>query len=464
MHTLLRSVLAGLSLLCTIGVAGAATEIQFWHAMSGERGKELDSLVARFNAAQKDVKVVATYKGQYPEVLDAAIAAYRAGQAPHVVQVYELGTAQAMAAKGAIRPAWQLLEEAGVRLEGRQLVPAVASYFSDSHGKLLAMPFNVSTPVMYVNRDAFRKAKLNPDQPPKTWYEMVNTLGALKDAGYECAFSTTFPSWVLIENMSAWHNQEFATNGNGMGGLDTKLSFNTRLMVRWISVLTSWHKAEYFTYSGRGADAEARFAKGECAIVTASSSRQGDLHRTVKFDWAVAQLPHYDDFDGAPQNTLIGGAGLWAVAGKKHDENKATGRFLGYLAQPEVQAEWHQTTGYVPVTTAAYELTKKAGFYAKHPGEEIAVRQLLVRNPTKDSRGIRIGHFPEIRGIIEEELELALKGQKTPKDALDRAVERGNELLRKFEVAHRGSAAPAKAEAADKPARKAAPAKKAEKK
>ena len=451
-----RMLAAALVLACTAGAARAAAEIQFWHAMSGERGKQLDSLVARFNAAQKDVRVVATYKGQYPEVLEAAIAAYRGGQAPHVVQVYELGTAQAMAARQAIRPAWQLLEEAGVRLEGRQLVPAVASYFSDAHGKLLALPFNVSTPVMYLNRDAFRKAKLDPDQPPKTWYEMVITLGALKDAGVECALSTSFPSWVLVENMSAWHNQEFASHGNGMGGLDARLSFNTRLMVRWISVLTSWHKSEYFTYAGRGDEAMARFAKGECAIVTASSSRQGDLHRGVKFDWSVAQLPHYDDLDGAPQNTLIGGAGLWAVAGKKPEENRATGRFFGYLVQPDVQAEWHQATGYVPVTTAAYEQSKKAGFYTRHPGEEVAVRQLLVRSPTKDSRGIRIGPFPEVRAVIEDELEAAFKGERTPKEALDRAVDRGNELLRKFEAAHRGgSHAPAPAAPRKAPAKKA---------
>ncbi len=454
--------IAVLTLLCTIGAARAATEIQFWHAMTGERGKEIDSLVQRFNASQKDIAVVATYKGGYDEVLAAALAAHKAGQPPHLVQVYELGTATIMAAKGVTRPVSQVLEEGGVRLDAKAFVPPVASYFSDASGRLLAMPFNISTPVMYVNRDAFRKAKLDPDKPPKTWYEMVATLGALKDAEQACAFTTTYPSWVLIENMSAWHDQEFATHGNGIGGLEAKLIFNTRLMVRWISVLTSWHKAEYFTYSGRGTEAEDRFAKGECAILTASSSRQGDLRRGAKFDWGVAQLPHYDDFAGAPHHTLIGGAGLWAMAGKKPDEYRAVAKFLGYVAQPDVQAEWHQTTGYVPVTMAAYESTRKSGFYGKHPGEEVAVKQLLLHGPSKDSRGIRIGHFPEIRAIIEEELEQAWAGKKTPKDSLDRAVERGNELLRKFELAHRGGQPAAKPAAKPAPARK--PAAKADKK
>jgi sn-glycerol 3-phosphate transport system substrate-binding protein len=187
-------------------------------------------------------------------------------------------------------------------------------------------------------------------------------------------------------------------------------------------------------------------------MITASSSRQGDMRRSAKFDWAVAQLPHYDDFADAPQNTLIGGAGLWAMAGKKPDEYRGVAKLLAYLAQADVQAEWHQITGYVPLTRAAYELTKKSAFYSDHPGHEVAIRQLLTRNPTNDSKGIRIGHFLEIRAIIEEELEQVWAEKKTPKDALDKAVERGNELLRKFELANRG-AQPA---AAAKPARKAA--------
>jgi len=433
---LIRTLLA---LLCSGSIANAATEIHFWHAMSGASGKELDSLVARFNASQKDIAVVATNKGNYEETLAAALAAYVTGKSPHLVQVFEVGTATIMAARGATRPVAQVLAEAGVRLDAKSFVPAVASYFSDASGRLLAMPFNTSTPVLYYNRDTFRKAKLDPAKPPRTWYEMVETLGAIKDSGQECALTTTYPSWVLIENMSAWHNQEFATQGNGIGGLDARLAFNTKLMMRWLSVLTSWHKAGYYTYSGRGSDGEARFARGDCALLAASSSFQGDLARGAKFDWAVAPLPHYDDFAEAPQNTLIGGAGLWAMSGKSQAEYRAVGRFLGYLAEPEVQAEWSLATGYVPITVAAYEAMKRTGFYDRHPGHEIAVQQLLARNPTRESKGIRIGHFLEIRGIIEEQLEAVWAEKRTPMDALNTAVERGNELLKGFEQANRGA-------------------------
>ena len=412
-------------LLCGAALAHAAEEVRLWHAMGGARGAELDKLVAQFNASQQEYKVVSAYKGPYDETLAAALAARKGAGAPHIVQVYEVGTAEVMA-NGVTRPLWQVMADAGISVDTKY-VPAVAGYFSDANGKLLALPFNTSTPVMYFNRDAFRQAKLDPANPPKTWYEMPAVLGALREAGHHCSMTTTWPSWVLLENMSAWHNQEFATHSNGMAGPQARLSFNSRLMVRWISMLSSWNKSGYFTYSGRGNEGEAKFAAGECAMLTSSSSSYADLKKNAKFDFGVAQLPYYDDFSGAPQNTLIGGAGLWVMAG--HPSTKGAARFLAFLSKPEVQAEWHQATGYVPLTTAAYELTRKQGFYASHPGHEIAVRQLLLKNPTKDSKGIRLAGFPKIRGIIDEELEAVWGNRKSPMEALNTAVTRGNQVL-----------------------------------
>ncbi|MEI6724563.1 MAG: extracellular solute-binding protein, partial [Betaproteobacteria bacterium] len=252
-------------------------------------------------------------------------------------------------------------------------------------------------------------------------------------------------------------NQEFATKGNGMGGLDTKLVFNTHLMMRHVSTLASWVKAEYFTYTGRRDEAEVRFTRGACSILTASSATYAELREAAKFDFGVAPLPYYDDIKGAPQNTLIGGGGLWVMSGHKKPEYAGVAKFLAYLSQPEVQAEWHQKTGYVPTTIAAYELTKKQGFYEKNPGHEIAIRQLLLKNPSSETKGIRLGSFPQIRAIIEEELEQVWNLSKTPKQALDEAAERGNQLLRKFEAANKAgvrasSHAPAAAKKAAKPA------------
>ncbi len=410
--------------------------------MGGALGTAMESLAQRFNESQKEFRVVAEHKGSAEDTMIAALAAARSPGGPHLVQATDIGTAQMMAAKSAVRPVWQVFAEGGEPLDARAFLPAVASYFSDNAGKLVALPFNVSTPILFYNKDAFRKAKLDPESPPKTWYEMPKAMGALAEAGYDCVYTTVWPSWVLIENMSTWHNQDFATRDNGLAGLDAKLIFNTHLMVRHVSMLSSWARAGYFTYSGRRIEGERRFAQGECAMVTAASSSYAQLRGEAKFDFGAAQLPYYDDIKGAPHHSMVSGGGLWAMAGKTTAETRGTARFLAWLTRPEVQAEWHQRTGYVPVTRAAYERTAQSGFYKTHPGHEIAIRQLLLNQPTRESRGIRLGEFAAIRAILEEELEPVWEGKVAPKLALDRAAERGDALLRKFEAANRSGAEP----------------------
>ena len=430
-----------LALFC--GAAAAQQEILFWHAMGGALGAEIDALVQRFNGSQRDFRVVAEHKGSYEDVMISALFAQREGSGPHLVQVYEAGTAHMIAAKSAVRPLAQLLAEQREHIDTKSFVPAVAGYFSDAGGRLLALPFNISTPILFYNKDAFRKAGLDPQKAPQTWYEMPKAMGELVKAGYECVYTTVWPSWVQIENMSTWHNQDFATRENGLAGLDAKLIFNTHLMVRHVSMLSSWARAGYFTYSGRRIEGERRFAKGECAMVTAGSSSYAGLRREAKFEFGVAQLPYYDDIRGAPHHSLIGGAGLWVLAGKKTAEYRGVAKFLAWLALPAVQAEWHQRTGYVPVTRAAYELTARQGFYKDNPGHEIAIRQLLLNQPTRESRGIRLGDFENVRLIIEEELERVWDGTVAPKPALDRAAERGDLLLRNFEREQRAGTEPA---------------------
>ena len=453
----MRCSLVSIILAAFCGAAQAQQEIQFWHALGGALGGELNALVQRFNDSQKDFRVVAEHKGGYEDVMIGALAAQRAGGGPHLVQVYEVGTAHMMAARSSVRPVAQLLAENGERIEAKSFVPAVAGYFSDAAGQLLALPFNISTPILFYNKDAFRKAKLDPEKPPKTWYEMPKAMGPLLEAGFDCAYTTVWPSWVHIENMSTWHNQDFATRENGLAGLDAKLIFNTHLMVRHVSFLSSWARAGYFTYSGRRIEGEQRFGKGECAMVSAASSSYADLRRDAKFDFGVAQLPYYDDIRGAPHHTMIGGAGLWVLAGKKSAEYRGVAKFLAWLARPEVQAEWHQRTGYVPVTRAAYELTAQKGFYKENPGHEIAIRQLLLNNPTRESRGIRLGRMQEIRLILEQELESVWDGTVAPKLALDRAAERGDVLLRQFERDQRAGGEPAAPQRVPRGGQKAAP-------
>ena len=416
--------------MLTSGVAWAAParqDIRLWHGLSGFPQVHLEVLAARFNASQRNYRVVPVYKGADDLPLASALAARPKGLGPHIVLINDASTADALERK-AVRPLWEVLEESGQMLDAK-VVPAVAGYFSDPSGRLLALPFNTSTPVLYYNRDAFRQARLDPARAPKSWYDMPATMEALASAGSTCPFTTAFPAWILLENMIAWHNQAFATHENGMDGGEAELAFNGRLMVRWIAMMASWQKAGYFSYSGRGREAEERFVTGECAVLTSSSASYAELRGKAGFDLGVAHLPYYDDFAEAPQNTLIGGGGLFIMAGRSKAENRGAARFIAWLTRPEVQAEWHQKTGSVPLTTAAYELTRRKGFYDQQPAHDIAVGQLVQRTPARYSRGIRIAQLRAIRGIVDEELEAVWLDRKTPLDALNAAVARGNAFL-----------------------------------
>ena len=150
----------------------------------------------------------------------------------------------------------------------------------------------------------------------------------------------------------------------------------------------------------------------------------------------IAPLPYYPDVPGAPQNTVIGGASLWVMAGKKPAEYKGVAAFFQYLSKAEVASESHKRTGYLPVTKAAYELTEQSGFYKQNPGTDVAVQQ-MIRKTTDKSRGVRLGNFAQIRTIIDEEMEQVWAGRKQPKEGLDAAVKRGNELLERFEKANK---------------------------
>jgi sn-glycerol 3-phosphate transport system substrate-binding protein len=305
------------------------------------------------------------------------------------------------------------------------------------NGQMLSFPFNSSTVVFYVNKDAFKKAGLDPSKAPKTWKEFGEAANKLKASGHECPYTTGWPAWMHIENFSAWHNIPIGTKDNGMSGFDTEFQINSPLHVRHITNLGDMAKRGILVYAGRTNQAEAKFYSGECAMLTSSTGAQANIRKNAKFEWSVNFIPYYDDVPGAPQNSIIGGASLWVMAGKPANEYKGVAKFFSYLSQPEVQADWHQSTGYVPITMAAYELTRKSGFYEKNPGADVAVKQLTNKPPTANSKGLRFGNYVQGREVIEEEIEAVLAGKKDAKSALDEAVKRGNEILRKFQAANK---------------------------
>lgn len=421
---------AGLSL-----PAHAQTEIQWWHSMTGGLNDWVVDLSNGFNASQKDFKIVPTYKGSYDDSMTAAIAAFRAGNAPHVLQVFEVGTATMMASKGAIIPVGKVLSDGGFKFDPKAYIPAVVGYYTAPNGQMLSFPFNSSTTVLNYNKDLFKKAGLDPNKPPTTWPELVSAAAKLKASGVSCPFTTSWQTWTQLESFSTWHNTLFATQNNGFGGLSARLAFNTPLHVRHIENLANMAKQGLFVYRGRGNLGDAPFYSGECAMATASSSTYASIKKNAKFDFGIAPLPYYPDVPGAPQNTVIGGASLWVLSGKPAADYKGVAQFFNYLQNPEIQAKSHQRTGYLPITLAAFKVTEDSGFYKQNPGTDTAVNQ-MIRKTTDKSRGIRLGNFVQIRAIMEEELEQVWAGKKSAKEALDTAVKRGNEQLERFEKAN----------------------------
>jgi sn-glycerol 3-phosphate transport system substrate-binding protein len=416
--------------------AHAVTEIAWWHAMSGELGRQLEKLAADFNATQSEYRIVPNYKGNYTETVTAAIFAFRSRGQPAIVQVNEIGTATMMAAKGATYPVFELMRDEAEAFSSTAYLPAITGYYIDIAGNMLSFPFNASTPILYYNKDLFRAAGLDPEVAPKTWPEVGAAAKRLRAAGAACGFTTAWPSWIHIENFSAFHNLPIATRANGLGGLDAVLTFNNPVTVRNIAQLADWQTTKVFDYSGRATSAEPRFQNGECGIFIGSSATRADIRANSKFEIGYGMLPYWPDVEGAPQNTIIGGATLWVLRDRPRDEYKGVAKFFAFLSRPEVQASWHQNTGYLPITRAAFDLTRAQGFYDRNPGTAISIEQITLKMPTENSKGLRLGSFVLIRDVIDDELEQAFSGKKSAQAALDSAVERGNRLLRQFERAN----------------------------
>ena len=415
----------------------AATEVQFWHAFTGRLGELVAEQVDTFNSSQSDYKIVASHKGNYSETLNAGIAAFRAKEQPHVLMVFEVGTATMMGAKGAVKPIFEVMKDAGADFDPEAYIGSVKGYYTSTDGDMLSLPFNSSTPVLWVNNDALKAAGVDPEVDLSTWEQVGEVLDKVKAAGSDCPMTTAWQSWIHLENLSAYHDTPFASKDNGFAGLDTELAFNGPVQVKHIQTIGDWAKDGKFMYAGRRNEGGANFRAGECALFTESSAGYAGISSEAKFEFSVRPLPYWSGVEGAPQNTIIGGASLWVMEGHESDEYEGVSAFLNFLSSTDIQAKWHQDTGYLPITLAAGIKTRADGFYDDQPGTDIAVTQMTAKAPTANSKGLRLGSFDQIRGIIDEELEAVWSGDKDAQTALDSAVERGNKLLRRFEQANK---------------------------
>ena len=422
-------ILSGVLAATTALPAFAQTEIQWWHAMTGANNEVVDTLAKEFNDSQADYKIVPVFKGTYPETLNAGIAAFRAKQTPGIIQVFDVGTGVMMGAEGAVKPVAEVLEAAGEKFDKTKYLPGIVAYYSKPDGTMLSFPYNSSSPILYYNKDIFEKAGIDTANPPKTWQEVFETARKIKTSGAaDCGYTSTWLTWIHLENFAAWNDVPYGTEENGLAGTDVKLELNAPIFVDHFKDLAALAKDGVFRYGGRTSEAKQLFLSGECAILTESSGGLGDVVKSG-INYGIGQLPYDANAEGAPQNTIPGGASLWVFGGKSDEEYKGIGAFFKFLSQTDVQQRLHEKSGYLPVTEAAYEATKKSGFYEKNPGRETPITQMMGKEPTANSKGVRLPNLPQIRDIENEQFELLLAGKQDAQTTMDNIVELGNEAI-----------------------------------
>ncbi|MCR9196398.1 MAG: extracellular solute-binding protein [Hyphomonas sp.] len=415
--------------------------------MTGYLGEQVEIVCDRFNEAQEDYEVVCTGRGGYAEAMQSAIAAYRAGEQPAIVQVTANDTLTLMLSD-AFYPAHQLLADHGYDVEAMGFFDAVVENFASSQGDLYGMPFNISTPVMYYNTAMFRDAGI--ETPPETWQQFEDAMRALQASGVECPYAESPHAWVHLTQLHAMHNAPVATNNNGFDGLDTRYALET-LQSKHLSLLKRMYDEGlmhiYGPLMGQSAGISAReaFASGRCAVNTSSIAGHATVTSLADDDleWAVAFMPVHDDYER--HNSYVGGGALWAFNGHSEDVYAGAAAFLDFLASTESQRHWATVTGYMPLTSGAYEALVDENFYAQpnYAGREVAIESINFGDgPTPLSRGIRVGNMSQMQAIWKEEMDRILVDEQDVEAGVLSMIRRGNLLLEQFEQLHSGAELP----------------------
>lgn len=431
---------ATLGSLAAPAVAQQRIPIEMWIGLTGPAQEELIKYGQEFNASQTQYQVNVTFRGQYPEQRAAAFAAFRAGNPPHIMQMFDAGTGDMFALPRATVPITEVMQRAGVTFDPNRFIGPARGYYSRPDGTLNSLPFNVSTAVMFYNKNIFRAAGLNPDQPPRTWPELIAASRQIRERNAApCGFTTTWLAWIMLEQFSAIHDLPLSTADNGRGGLNAVLNFNDAGRVRMVQTLIDARQNNVFQYGGRSNDAAALFNAGTCGILLQSSGGLGAIVQALqgKAEFGTAPLPFFSDIIAEPKNGIVGGASLWVFNAPNRSEAEMRGvaQFLNFLTRDEIFVRFAKVTGFLPATNGSFQAMQQEGFFAQNPGRDVPILQLTRGTPTSNSAGYRFGRWTEIRDFYHEEVERALQGQQTAQAALDNAVRRGNEALRQFERA-----------------------------
>jgi len=424
---LIAGVFGASSLMTT--AAWSATDIQWWHAMSGRLGEVVNEIATNYNASQDEYNLIPTYKGGYEDTMTAGIAAFRAKQQPNIIQIFDAGAATIINAKGATIPVAELMTKHGSGFNIEDYISGVRYFFADSDGQMVGLPFNSSTPLLYYNKEIFAEAGL--ESPPTTWEEFEEMAPKLKEAGY-IALAQSHSPWIMSENFHSRHNIQLATGNNGYDSTDVKVLYNNDHMKMHWSKIKDWLDAGYYGFYGRAwGDNQDAFVQKKVAMWMGSSGSFGGLAKSTDFEFGASFLPYWKSIVDEPNGTFIGGAALFAMAGKTDEEYKGVADFFAYLTKPESQVFWHKETGYVPITTAAYDMAKAEGYYESTPDAEIGILQ-LSQPGGEWTKGYRLGYYVQIREVMYKNFDNIFSGDATVDEAFAAMEEESNDLLQRF--------------------------------
>ncbi|MDB9729211.1 extracellular solute-binding protein [Amylibacter sp.] len=431
--TIIRTILA--AGIAAIAIpASAKTELQWWHAMGGRLGELVDEIATNYNASQSEYEIIPTYKGGYEDTMTAGIAAFRAKQQPHIIQIFDAGAATIINAPGATIPVADLMQEYGKGFDIEDYIEGVRYFYADSAGKMIGMPFNASTPLLYFNKEAFAKAGIT--NPPATWEEFEEMAPKLKAAGYT-ALAQSHSPWILSENFHSRHNLQLATGNNGYDSTDVEILYNNDSMKMHWGKMKEWLDNGHYGFYGRAwGDNQDAFVQKKVAMWMGSSGSFGGLKKSTDFEFGTTFLPYWKSVIDEPKGTFIGGAALFAMSGKPDAEYKGVADFFSYMTNPENQVFWHKETGYVPITTAAYDVAKAEGYYNESPDAEVGILQ-LSQPGGEWTKGYRLGYYVQIRDVMYSKFDDIFSGKSSVDDAFAEMEAESNKLLARFAATYK---------------------------
>ncbi|GFM32214.1 ABC transporter substrate-binding protein [Desulfovibrio subterraneus] len=413
------------------------TKVSFWHAMGGDRITLIKEMCDDFNKAHPDIEVTPEYKGSYRDTLNASILAFKQGKAPNIVHIFEVGSQLGVDA-GIFMPFEDTIKP-GDDAKLDDFVDGVANYYRIG-GKFYSVPFNSSNPVLYYNKTLFKKAGLDPENPPKTFNEVIAASEKLKASG-AAPYGITWPlhCW-FVEQWMGNQGALLANNENGRAARATDILLDSEPMLK---IMTWWKKMyddKLFVYSGKVEDwdgANNLFISGQAAMLITSTSDITFMQKAAEenhFELGTGFLPVADGSENF--GTIVGGASLWMTKGHSDKANDATKNFLLWFTNTANEVRWHKGTGYFPVRKSAVTELEKENWFEKNPAYAAAFKQLMATKPVRSTQGAMLGMFPELRNIVTDAVQSILNGadiKATMKDAdarADKALERYNRSVK----------------------------------